>query len=272
MPEVSKLIGGALIATGVAGAVATVAKGFGSTPLVVAVWLLALLGGIVLIVHSERKKKRASSGSETTVLTAISEPGQLAEDGDRPESLDGTGAARSGLQRQDEGAGDEAGRGALEDRPTTDFMPVPPSHRHLLDAQAGGDFLIWTPDHPEEEAGPGNEARVLKLPAREWLHIGRAPKSDIQFPLDYTPVSRKHAAVKLDEPGILLVRDLGSVNGTWVNGENVATYCRVNKVRAMPVRADADIVVGRTAITYGWRSPVKTRANGTRSGVRSPTR
>ncbi len=256
-----------MIAAGVGGAVATVADGLSSTPLVVAVWLLALLGGIVLIVHSERKRKRASSGSETTVLTAIEERDQVGDEGGRRKSLDGAGGAHLGLRQDVRASG-----GTGENHPTTDFMPVPHSHRRLLDEQAGGDYLIWTPDHPEEEAGPGNEAKVLKLSAGEWLRIGRGTKSDVQFSLDYTPVSRQHAAVKLTEPGILLVRDLGSLNGTWANGEDVATFCRVNGVRAMPVRADADIVVGQTAISYGWRAAVKTRGSGTRSGARSPTR
>ena len=271
MPEVSKLIGGALIATGAGGAVATIADALSSTPFVVAVWLIALLAGVVLFVHGERKRKKAAGGSETTVLTAIEKQNpRRKEDGNRG-SLDGAGTPR-GRQQVDGRSGDKAERHSPENNPTTDFTPVPPSHRHLLDEQAGGDFLIWTPDHPEAEAGPGNEARVLKLAVGESVHIGRSPKSDVQFSLDYTPVSRKHAVVKLSEPGILLVRDLGSVNGTWVNGENVATYCRVNRVRAMPVRSVADIVVGRTAVTYGWRPAVKTRGNGTRSGARSPTR
>lgn len=251
MPEVPKLIGGALIAAGVAGAVATIADGLSSTPFVVAVWLLALFAGVLLIVHGGREGKRPAGGSETTVLAAIEEG--AGEEGGRREAGDGADAARRGRGRQDGRAVAEAGAGALESNPTMDFTPVPPSHRRLLDEQDGGDYLIWTPDHPEVEAGPDNEAKVLKLPAGEWLHIGRSPKSDVQFSLDYTPVSRKHAAVKLSEPGILLIRDLGSVNGTWVNGENVSTYCRVNGVRAMPVRSDADIVVGRTAISYGWR-------------------
>lgn len=268
MPEVSKLIGGALIAAGAGGAVATVAAEPSSTLLVVAVWLLALLAGVVVILLGGWKRKRGSSGSETTVLTAIEMPGRAGEESGRSESLDGGDTGRPGPPRQDEQAWGEA----LENRPTTDFMPVPRSHRHLLDEQGGGDFLIWTPDRPEDEAGPGNEARILKLPLREWQHIGRSPRSDIQFPLDYRSISREHAMVKLREPGILLVRDLGSVNGTWVNGENVATYCRVNKVKAMPVRSDADIVVGRTAVTYGWRPAVKTRASGTPSGARSPAR
>lgn len=51
---------------------------------------------------------------------------------------------------------------------------------------------------------------------RPSLSIGRDPNCDI-FLSDMT-VSRKHAIVTLDA-GTVYIRDLGSLNGTWVDGE-----------------------------------------------------
>ena len=48
--------------------------------------------------------------------------------------------------------------------------------------------------------------------------IGRRDDCDLRIPL--TDVSRKHCRLKLDAAG-LLVSDLGSSNGTYVNGQRV---------------------------------------------------
>src|SRR5262245_7607443 len=52
--------------------------------------------------------------------------------------------------------------------------------------------------------------------------IGRSNDCDIQLPttLEFMEVSRHHCVVKIDPPD-LQVRDLGSRNGTFVNGENI---------------------------------------------------
>ncbi|MEZ6071705.1 MAG: FHA domain-containing protein [Pirellulales bacterium] len=50
------------------------------------------------------------------------------------------------------------------------------------------------------------------------LSIGRDPTSDIQ--LDFSRVSREHAVIVL-EGGSYRVRDLGSTNGTFVNGSRI---------------------------------------------------
>jgi pSer/pThr/pTyr-binding forkhead associated (FHA) protein len=49
--------------------------------------------------------------------------------------------------------------------------------------------------------------------------IGRAPGCSLRLPLDPT-VSRHHCLLEMDGP-VLGVRDLGSLNGTFVNGFNV---------------------------------------------------
>jgi len=52
--------------------------------------------------------------------------------------------------------------------------------------------------------------------------LGRAEDCDIQVPLDqdHADVSRHHCLFELDPPAVR-VRDLGSRNGTFVNGEKV---------------------------------------------------
>jgi pSer/pThr/pTyr-binding forkhead associated (FHA) protein len=49
--------------------------------------------------------------------------------------------------------------------------------------------------------------------------IGRAPRAD--FVVDAALVSRLHCRLTLDAQG-LDVEDLGSTNGTWVNGRKIA--------------------------------------------------
>ena len=52
--------------------------------------------------------------------------------------------------------------------------------------------------------------------------VGRAPDCDIQVPADFVhaDVSRHHCLLAIDPPAVR-VRDLGSLNGTYVNGESI---------------------------------------------------
>lgn len=68
---------------------------------------------------------------------------------------------------------------------------------------------------------PHGEARVLRVEDRP-LTIGRAdPGVAVDFPLDDTRASRRHAEVQLDGD-VLSIRDLESTNGTHVNGVRIA--------------------------------------------------
>src|SRR5205809_241433 len=53
-----------------------------------------------------------------------------------------------------------------------------------------------------------------------WCVVGRGGDCDIQLPHDglHADVSRHHCLFEIDPPSIR-VRDLGSRNGTYVNGE-----------------------------------------------------
>jgi len=64
--------------------------------------------------------------------------------------------------------------------------------------------------------GPGKGSRFLLSASVAETTLGRAPESEIF--LDDVTVSRKHARITVESGGFLL-RDSGSLNGTYVNGE-----------------------------------------------------
>ncbi|MFM7535346.1 MAG: FHA domain-containing protein [Acidimicrobiales bacterium] len=67
---------------------------------------------------------------------------------------------------------------------------------------------------------------------KERISIGRKPDNDIQ--IDNLAVSGKHALIItiLDDS---FLEDLGSTNGTFVNGERVAAPTRVNRGDSLQV-------------------------------------
>lgn len=73
-------------------------------------------------------------------------------------------------------------------------------------------------DQPMLIAYEGNSEGKRWVIDRDTFTIGRA--SDCDIVLSDRQVSRHHAQVKQDEDGYLL-RDLGSKNGTYVNGEEL---------------------------------------------------
>jgi pSer/pThr/pTyr-binding forkhead associated (FHA) protein len=64
--------------------------------------------------------------------------------------------------------------------------------------------------------------------------VGRATRAD--FIVDAALVSRLHCRLTLDDRGRLDVEDLGSTNGTWVNGR---------KVERAPLVAGDTMKIGR---------------------------
>lgn len=64
--------------------------------------------------------------------------------------------------------------------------------------------------------GPGKGSRFLLTHSAT---IGRSPESEIF--LDDVTVSRKHALVSFSEAGAFSMKDLGSLNGTYVNAQPV---------------------------------------------------
>ncbi len=80
--------------------------------------------------------------------------------------------------------------------------------------------LGWRRRAPERiafEEPPWQEIVLGPRPFRRWL-LGRDAGCDVVLAL--RSVSRRHAELTV-RGGVCVVRDLGSVNGTWVNGDRV---------------------------------------------------
>jgi hypothetical protein len=103
------------------------------------------------------------------------------------------------------------------------------------DQAAGGPWL--SPPAPSA-ASLDVDGRIHRL-AGPVTVIGRSTDADIV--LDDAGVSRKHAEVRLMDDGRARVIDLGSTNGTYVDGE---------RVHAGNLTEGSTITVGRTRIVY----------------------
>lgn len=72
-------------------------------------------------------------------------------------------------------------------------------------------FLIRYPDEP------------IQIPDKGEVSIGRSEKNDIV--LNEPRVSRKHAVIEwLEPPGVYVISDLGSSNGTYLNGTKLPIH------------------------------------------------
>jgi pSer/pThr/pTyr-binding forkhead associated (FHA) protein len=85
-----------------------------------------------------------------------------------------------------------------------------------------------------ESTDPQFDLLFRMMPGGEAKTMGRAPRAD--FIVDAPLVSRLHCRLDLDEREQLAVEDLGSTNGTWVNG---------HKVQRAPLLAGDKLKVGR---------------------------
>ncbi len=99
-------------------------------------------------------------------------------------------------------------------------------------AELGDDTLVLT-------SGPGNEAAapLVKPVTHRALVVAKGPETGLEFPLENrvyaigrdtdsdiflndVTVSRRHASLEVT-PLRVIIRDLGSLNGTYVRGERV---------------------------------------------------
>ena len=86
---------------------------------------------------------------------------------------------------------------------------------------------------------------VVKLKPGTYI-IGRDPGCDIVLPDPF--VSRKHAKIFYsEEQGTWFIEDLGSKNGTYVNGEKIE--------KPTQIQEQTEIVVGLTTITVKELEP-----------------
>ena len=80
----------------------------------------------------------------------------------------------------------------------------------------------------------GDEPVVLRLPAGAVKTVGRTARAD--FIVDAALVSRLHCKLLVTGTGDLVVEDLGSTNGTLVNG---------NRIERETLKAGDTVTIGR---------------------------
>jgi pSer/pThr/pTyr-binding forkhead associated (FHA) protein len=77
----------------------------------------------------------------------------------------------------------------------------------------------------------------------------------------YDNVSRRHATVMVDDSGRAVIRDEGSTNGTFVNGDRVPPGAEVRLVDGDRIRLAAD-VTGDVSLPRGESDPTSLSRNG----------
>ena len=132
-------------------------------------------------------------------------------------------------------------------------MPTPPSPPVPTPAVAPPEATVIyraTPEAQQAEPVPKPhppatltvDGRVVKLASRR-LVVGRSRECDVQ--LEDGNVSRRHFELVREDPDAWVVVDLGSTNGTEVNGRRVSGRKRLD---------DGDrITVGSTELVFGRR-------------------
>ncbi|WP_369252203.1 FHA domain-containing protein [Geodermatophilus amargosae] len=116
-----------------------------------------------------------------------------------------------------------------------------PEHRVQVGGDGGPELLL-------RYAAPARRPGATAAPAAERaVVIGRDARCDLVV-ADDPMVSRRHAAIDVTGPGTASVRDLGSSNGTYVNGSRVSG--------AAALTAGDAIGVGSTTIRWDGRAAV----------------
>lgn len=110
--------------------------------------------------------------------------------------------------------------------PGSDELSSTLPHSWKAEPEGGGESLIGQVSSTLEALPAGSALLVVtrgpnagsRFALETEMTVGRHPKSDVL--LDDVTVSRRHAELYLRE-GAFLVRDVGSLNGTYVNRERV---------------------------------------------------
>jgi RND superfamily putative drug exporter len=146
-------------------------------------------------------------------------------------------------ERRRLGPGDELRIGHTTMRVTD---AVAPARDPVVQPREDATRISPRPEPPAPTLPEGDQLKVIagktagrRLDPGPELVLGRTVEGDGQLG-DDPEASRKHARVRRGEEGELLIEDLGSANGTWVNGE------RVEGVRAL-VPGDS-VKIGQTII------------------------
>ena len=112
----------------------------------------------------------------------------------------------------------------MTDAPT---IASPPTSADTSGTATGGEdhaFLVVYPEGEAEHTGPDSRSKVVSLPEGLEVVFGRSRDATVQ--LDHEKVSRAHARV-LRKGASIVVEDLGSRNGTKVNGKRITGPTRV---------------------------------------------
>ncbi len=86
----------------------------------------------------------------------------------------------------------------------------------------------------------GSELERWDFIGKNTYRLGRADGNDIVLPFSW--VSRKHAMVQVEENGVHNLIDLGSANGTTVNGRRIYT--------PTPLRTGDMVGIGKTKLVF----------------------
>ena len=97
---------------------------------------------------------------------------------------------------------------------------------------------------------------VIQLGAHRELILGRALSAAVRFdPRDDTAVGRQHARItpSANEPGRLMLTDLGSRNGTLLNGQRVGTTVSLQSgdvVQLGEMGPELEILIEETTLVF----------------------
>jgi serine/threonine protein kinase len=139
------------------------------------------------------------------------------------------------------------------------YIPPPEQAASPPPPQSDGTVMIPAPSTREaqpqrdDEGGvhllvvrspdPRQSGRTVPVPATGSLTLGRGEGSDIV--VKDLGLSRRHAAIESRDGGFVIV-DLGSANGTFVNGKRIAHKA------AEPLFFGATITIGETVLTLSY--------------------
>ena len=103
----------------------------------------------------------------------------------------------------------------------------------------------------------------VDVPAGTTVNLGRDPAQSLVAAAfgQYDNVSRRHATVMVDDGGRASIRDEGSTNGTFVNGDRVLPGTEVRLVDGDRIRLAAD-VTGDVSLPRAEPDPASLSRNG----------
>ena len=119
---------------------------------------------------------------------------------------------------------------------TNQWHRVEAHSRILLGGEIG--MTIESIEKPKSGAGAKCPSIADLLQTKSQLVIGRGTECDLM--LDDALVSRRHALIRKDKNGGILIEDLNSANGTFVNGRRIKGV--------VPLSADVPVYMGRHVI------------------------